>query len=98
MHRRLLRDDAKGVGEGLDDEEFGQGVVARGQHFLVIGSSASEVDGKSTAAQEREIALKKLLGPLVLVGDASSDDLSLENLQGALNFNVLSVIKGVFSY
>ncbi|XP_044269447.1 lysosomal alpha-mannosidase-like isoform X2 [Tribolium madens] len=88
LHRRLLADDNKGVGESLDDEEFGQGVVARGQLYLVIGSTDNNVDGsKSTAAQERELALKKLLTPLVLVGDASSDGLSLDKVQSALNFN-----------
>ncbi|KYB25900.1 lysosomal alpha-mannosidase-like precursor [Tribolium castaneum] len=88
LHRRLLADDNKGVGEPLDDEEFGQGVVARGQLYLVVGSTDSNVSGgKSTAAQERELALKKLLNPLVLVGDASSDALSLDKVQSALNFN-----------
>jgi lysosomal alpha-mannosidase len=88
VHRRLLKDDAKGVGEALDDQEFGQGVVARGQIYLVVGSTDSDGgDGKSTAAQERELALKKLLTPLVLVGDASSDDLSLDNIQSTLNLN-----------
>jgi lysosomal alpha-mannosidase len=89
VHRRLLVDDAKGVGEGLDDYEFDQGVVARGQLYLVVGSASSDGgDGKSTAAQERELALKKLLAPLVLVADASSDDLSLDNVQTNFNFIV----------
>lgn len=82
VHRRLLKDDSLGVNEALDDEEFGQGVVARGQHYLVIGSS------ESTPAQERDLALKKLLNPLVLITDASSDDLTLENVQKQLNFKV----------
>ncbi|EFA08767.1 lysosomal alpha-mannosidase [Tribolium castaneum] len=86
LHRRLLKDDAKGVEEPLDDEEFGQGVVARGQLYLIIGSTDSNVENKSTVAQERELALKKLLSPLVLVGDATSDDLSLDKVQGVLNF------------
>jgi hypothetical protein len=73
----------------LDDYEFNQGVVARGQHYLVVGSASSDGGGgKSTAAQERELALKKLLAPLVLVADASSDDLSLDNVQTNFNFNV----------
>ncbi|XP_044269680.1 lysosomal alpha-mannosidase-like [Tribolium madens] len=87
LHRRLLKDDAKGVEEPLDDEEFGQGVVARGQLYLVIGSTDSNVENKSTAAQERELALKKLLSPLVLVGDATSDDLSFDKVQSVLHFS-----------
>lgn len=56
---------------------------------MILGSSDSNVEnGKSTAAQERELALKKLLTPLVLVGDATSDDLSLDKVQSVFNFNV----------
>jgi hypothetical protein len=84
----------------LDDYEFNQGVVARGQHYLVVGSASSDGGGdKSTAAQERELALKKLLAPLLLVADASYDDLSLDNVQTNFNFYVtmLSSFKSIFS-
>ncbi|XP_067625390.1 lysosomal alpha-mannosidase [Eurosta solidaginis] len=37
LHRRLLRDDAFGVGEALNETAFGQGVVARGNVYLVLG-------------------------------------------------------------
>lgn len=47
MHRRLLNDDALGVEEALNEMEFGQGVVARGQHFLTFGSSCSDVERKN---------------------------------------------------
>lgn len=40
MHRRLLRDDRKGVGEALNETEFDQGIVARGQHYLILGPSS----------------------------------------------------------
>lgn len=40
MHRRLVKDDKKGVEEALNETEFDQGVVARGQHFLVLGPSS----------------------------------------------------------
>lgn len=43
VHRRLLKDDAKGVSEPLNEQEFNQGVVVRGQHYLVLGSSASGI-------------------------------------------------------
>lgn len=39
MHRRLVKDDKKGVEEALNETEFNQGVVARGQHFLILGPS-----------------------------------------------------------
>lgn len=37
MHRRLLNDDAFGVGEALNEQEYGRGLVARGKHWLVFG-------------------------------------------------------------
>ncbi|XP_054743678.1 lysosomal alpha-mannosidase [Anastrepha obliqua] len=38
LHRRLLLDDAFGVGEALNETAFGQGVVARGKTYLVLGN------------------------------------------------------------
>ena len=35
VHRRLLDDDAFGVGEPLNETAFGMGLVARGKHFLI---------------------------------------------------------------
>lgn len=46
VHRRILNDDGKGVGEALNEEEFGQGLVARGQHYLILGSTELTNDGK----------------------------------------------------
>lgn len=85
VHRRLLKDDGKGVDESLNDQEFDQGVVARGRHFLVFGPSQIE-SGKSAAAQERELALKKLLEPVVLVFDAST--LTLDDITAEFNLEV----------
>nr|XP_022916135.1 lysosomal alpha-mannosidase-like [Onthophagus taurus] len=84
VHRRLLNDDNFGVGEALNEYEFGQGVVVRGQHYLTLGSMNSNSDGKSSAAQQRDLAAKKLLAPWVVVAPAS--DSSLENLSSKLNF------------
>lgn len=41
VHRRLLNDDALGVGEALNEYEFNQPVVARGQHILTFGKTGS---------------------------------------------------------
>ncbi len=40
VHRRLLDDDAFGVGEALNEVAFGQGLVVRGKHWLQVGSAA----------------------------------------------------------
>lgn len=41
VHRRLLRDDAFGVGEALFEEAYGQGLVARGKHWLIFGKKTA---------------------------------------------------------
>ena len=42
VHRRLLDDDHFGVGEALDETQFGVGLVARGKHLLVINQDKAE--------------------------------------------------------
>ncbi|KAJ8919646.1 hypothetical protein NQ315_006173, partial [Exocentrus adspersus] len=62
LHRACLHDDAFGVGEALIEEAFNSGLVARGSHYLVFGSTSTDnPDGKSVAAQERILAQNKLL-------------------------------------
>ncbi|XP_059478778.1 lysosomal alpha-mannosidase-like [Neocloeon triangulifer] len=39
LHRRLLFDDDKGVGEALNEEAFADGLVARGKHILLFGQT-----------------------------------------------------------
>ncbi len=36
LHRRLLYDDAFGVGEALNETAYGQGLVARGKHWVQL--------------------------------------------------------------
>jgi len=46
VHRRLLHDDAFGVGEALNETEFGEGLIVRGKHNLIFhnGSGYSSCD------------------------------------------------------
>ncbi|XP_052854491.1 lysosomal alpha-mannosidase isoform X1 [Drosophila gunungcola] len=60
VHRRLLRDDAFGVGEALNETEFGHGLIARGKHHLFFGRSTDR-EGVSLKALERLTQLEKLL-------------------------------------
>lgn len=46
VHRRLLNDDKFGVAEPLNEIEFEQGLVTRGQHFLTFGNSNPDSERK----------------------------------------------------
>lgn len=63
LHRRLLCDDAFGVGEALNESANGQGLVARGKHRVIIG-------------KDKGIIKKNVLGmhlsPTVLFSDATN--------------------------
>ncbi|KAJ8706808.1 hypothetical protein PYW07_012886 [Mythimna separata] len=63
LHRRLLCDDAFGVGEALNETANGQGLVARGKHRVIIG-------------KDKNIIKKNVLGmhlsPTVLISDATN--------------------------
>ena len=44
IHRRLLFDDAFGVGEALNETAYGQGLVARGTHYLILSGSDNSAE------------------------------------------------------
>jgi len=56
-----LHDDYFGVGEPLNEFAFGEGLVVRGRHYITAG--AINGDSPNLAAQERELANRKLLSP-----------------------------------
>ena len=61
VHRRLLHDDAFGVGEALDETAYGpvHGLVVRGTHYLVLGSV------QDSASKFRPLAQQIYRQPLV---------------------------------
>ncbi|XP_051165376.1 lysosomal alpha-mannosidase [Leptopilina boulardi] len=42
VHRRLLKDDAFGVEEALNETAYGIGLVSRGEHSIIFGSDSDE--------------------------------------------------------
>lgn len=64
LHRRLLKDDAFGVGEALNETAFGEGLVVRGSHY-VVGGSIRDLD--ELAMKEKALTLKMLLRPWTLI-------------------------------
>ncbi|XP_069684640.1 lysosomal alpha-mannosidase-like isoform X2 [Periplaneta americana] len=70
VHRRLLHDDAFGVGEALNETAFGRGLVAIGKHWLTAGSLT---DG-SAAQKARSRQQQALMSPWLFFSPA--DDIS----------------------
>ena len=68
IHRRLLKDDAFGVGEALNETAYGEGLIVRGQHYL-YGSDSSDLDG--SASREKKSTLELALRPWTLISPAS---------------------------
>jgi lysosomal alpha-mannosidase len=65
VHRRLHHDDAFGVGEALNEIAFGEPLVARGRHIIVLGSLTDTPTG---VAQQRQISMQQMvLAPWMLL-------------------------------
>lgn len=76
IHRRLLEDDGKGVGEPLNETgPDGQGLVSRGKHYVVVDTVAN------SAKAHRELAQKVFLAPWM-----SFTDSSMSQQQWSANF------------
>lgn len=69
IHRRLLHDDGFGVNEPLNEIAFGQGLIVRGQHYLMFGSKSKSVP--TLLAQERFLQLRKLMPSAIFFSNAS---------------------------
>ncbi|XP_063392346.1 lysosomal alpha-mannosidase-like [Cydia fagiglandana] len=92
VHRRLLTDDGFGLDETLNEEEFGAGLVVRGQHRLLLGSKI-KLEGEELPFQERmsHIARRWQWEPWIFA--ASADKLNRRKWQGMRNkrFSALRV-------
>ncbi|KAG5887526.1 hypothetical protein JTB14_022138 [Gonioctena quinquepunctata] len=87
IHRRTMKDDHKGVGQPLREMEYGNYIVTRGSHLFFLDSiKRDNATARSSTAIERIVALKKLVQPWVLIGDATSSEWSLEKFKEKLNF------------
>lgn len=71
VHRRLLDDDAFGVGEALNEVAYGEGLVAVGKHVILIDN-----DEESFSADHRLEAMNIFHEPLIIFG----------NLEPGINF------------
>ncbi|XP_055376537.1 lysosomal alpha-mannosidase-like isoform X1 [Condylostylus longicornis] len=71
VHRRLLKDDAFGVGEPLNETAFGDGLISRGKHYLLVGRS--DLNRAPTAkAEERFLQIRKHLPFWTFFDDAEN--------------------------
>lgn len=75
VHRRIRTND----NFGLDEIEYGHGIVVRGRHFLVLGPTSGNGE-KSLAAIERDVAQRKLLPPWTFITNQDVSN-TLKNLK-----------------
>lgn len=87
IHRRLLNDDAFGVGEALNEQAYGKGLVARGKHFLTFGTDEGH---------ERVLQAKVLLSAWPFFSNAG--DLTRENWQNEYTNTVSHFLTIPISY
>ncbi|XP_049836992.1 lysosomal alpha-mannosidase-like isoform X2 [Schistocerca gregaria] len=67
IHRRTLHDDGLGVGEALNEQQYGKGLIARGKHYVVL--AVGNKPGKT--ALEKDIAQRRGMSPLVFLAKTS---------------------------
>lgn len=67
VHRRLLVDDKRGVGEPLNETgSSGDGLVISGKHYLMLTTIAD------APSMHRRLGLELMLEPLIAIGDYTS--------------------------
>ncbi|XP_072776084.1 lysosomal alpha-mannosidase isoform X3 [Taeniopygia guttata] len=64
VHRRLLKDDNRGLGEPLDEPGAdGRGLVVRGRHLVLLDTAAAAADQHRPRAQEMVTSPSVVLAP-----------------------------------
>lgn len=48
----MLSDDAKGVGEALNETAYGEGIIARGKHYLIYTKKTNQIGGERLLQNE----------------------------------------------
>ncbi|XP_069623348.1 lysosomal alpha-mannosidase [Ranitomeya imitator] len=78
VHRRLLYDDARGVAEPLlEPGPYGEGIVVRGRHLLLLDSPQDSAD------LHRTLALQEYMSPQVIL--SSGDGVPYSSQEGPTN-------------
>ncbi|XP_065340981.1 lysosomal alpha-mannosidase [Cloeon dipterum] len=95
VHRRLLKDDAFGVSEALNETAFGEGLVARGRHIVKLGSRSLKAEQRRLAQQHNVLRPWLLFAPTDLTAKqfAKAYKTSWSGLSAALppNVNLLTL-------
>lgn len=72
LHRRILKDDYRGVAEALNETANGKGLIVRGKHWLFYSDTNSY-------HMHRDIGLDMFYKPNVVVGNQGELEVSLAN-------------------
>ncbi|XP_041674563.1 lysosomal alpha-mannosidase-like [Drosophila eugracilis] len=59
LHRRLVRDDGYGVDETLNEQKYGQPLIARGKVFLILNAADESTSAEREAEKEFHLPLWK---------------------------------------
>ncbi|GJQ83733.1 hypothetical protein Trydic_g20609 [Trypoxylus dichotomus] len=90
LHRSCLHDDAFGVNENLLERAFGKGLVTRGSHYLIAGPISGNEGGRTVAAQERDIAQRKLLAAWTFITETTAPDFETYKTNYNMRYSGLS--------
>ncbi|XP_046834727.1 lysosomal alpha-mannosidase isoform X1 [Vespa crabro] len=72
LHRRLLKDDAFGVDEALNEMAYDTGLVVRGTHCIQL----SNLNNSYSSLKEKEIPLKLALRPSIFITTLSETNIN----------------------